>query len=84
MTDGQEDMGAKLKIPTGFDKASKDEKIEFVQQLWDHIAQNPANVPIPDEHKRTLDERLDAYDIEPRSGKPWPEVRDELLTKLRS
>jgi putative addiction module component (TIGR02574 family) len=77
-------MSATLKVPSGFDDASSDERINFVQELWDRIAQNPADVPIPSEHRRVLDERLDAYAAEPRPGRPWPEVRDELLSKLRS
>ena len=81
---GKRLMSAKLKVPTGFDDASEGERIEFVQELWDRIAQNAADVPIPNDHKRILDERLDAYAAEPRLGRPWPEVRDELLSKLRS
>ena len=66
------DMSANLKIPSGFDDASNDERIDFVQELWDRIAQSPADVPIPNEHKRVLDERLDAYAAEPRPGRTWP------------
>jgi putative addiction module component (TIGR02574 family) len=76
-------MSSNLKVPPNFDSVSSDERIEFVLELWDLIAQSPQNVRVPDEHKRILDERLDAYAAEPRPGRPWPEVRDELLSKLR-
>jgi hypothetical protein len=48
------------------------------------FARNPNRVPIPDEHKRILDERLKNYAASPLAGKPWNEVRDQLLAKLRT
>jgi putative addiction module component (TIGR02574 family) len=77
-------MSANLKVPPEFDAVSSDEQISFVQELWDRIAHDPERVPVPDEHKRILDERLNAYAANPRAGRPWNEVRDELLSKLRS
>jgi putative addiction module component (TIGR02574 family) len=77
-------MSTKLNIPPEFDAVPKDQRIAFVQELWDRIAQDPDRVPVPDEHKRILDERLSAYRINPQPGRPWSEVRDQLLVKLRS
>ena len=77
-------MSANLKVPPEFDAVSSDERIAFVQELWDRIARDPERVDVPDEHKRILDERLSAYSADPRPGKSWNEVRDELLSKLRS
>jgi len=77
-------MRMKLSVPTEFDTAPKDERIAFVQELWNRIVQDPEQLPISNEHKQILDERLDAYRANPRAGRPWSEVRDQLLTKLRS
>jgi len=77
-------MSAKLNIPPEFDSFPKDQRIAFVQELWDRIAQDPDRVPVPNEHKRILDERLSAYQLNPKPGRPWSEVRDQLLVKLRS
>ena len=76
-------MSANLKIPPEFDALSSDEQIEFVQELWDRIAEHPDRVPVPNEHKSILDERLRAYAENPRPGREWSEVREELLAKLR-
>ena len=73
----------KLTEPPEFDAASKEERIEFVQDLWDRIAHDQRSVPVPDSHKRILDGRLDAYQPNPHAGRPWNEVREELLSKLR-
>ena len=77
-------MSAHLKVPPEFDALSSDEQISFVQDLWDRIAQHPERVAIPEEHRRILDERLRDYAANPSAGRPWSEVRDELLAKLRS
>jgi len=76
-------MSAKLKIPPEFDAVPKEQRIAFVQELWDRIAQDPKNVPVPDEHKRILDKRLNAYRANPQAGRSWSEMRDRLLAQLR-
>jgi putative addiction module component (TIGR02574 family) len=76
-------MSAKLRIPLEFDTVPKEQRIAFVQELWDRIAQDPKNVPVPDEHKRILDERLNAYRANPQAGRSWSEMRDRLLAQLR-
>jgi putative addiction module component (TIGR02574 family) len=76
-------MSSNLKVPPGFDDAPKEQRIAFVQELWDRIAQDPARVPVPVEHQAILEERLSEYRANPRTGRPWSEVRDQLLTKLR-
>ena len=76
-------MSSNLKVPPGFDEAPTEQRIAFVQELWDRIAQDPERVPVPVEHQRILDERLKEYRANPKAGRPWSEVRDQLLTKLR-
>jgi len=73
----------KLPIPPEFDAASREQRIAFVQELWDRIAQEPEKVPIPEHHKKVLDKRLNAYRANPESGRPWSEVREQILTQLR-
>ena len=76
-------MSTKLKVPPGFDEAPKEQRIAFVQELWDRIAQEPERVPVPAEHRRILEERLKEYRANSKAGRPWSQVRDQLLTKLR-
>ena len=73
---------AKLAVPPEFDAAPKNQRIAFVQELWDRIAQDSDQIPVPDHHKRVLDKRLNAYRASPQAGRPWSEVREELLAKL--
>ena len=77
-------MSSKLTVPADFEKASDEQRIAFVQELWDRIAENPARVPVPETHRRILDQRLKDYRTNPESGQAWTEVRDILLSKLRN
>lgn len=73
----------RLTIPPEFDTASQEAGIAFVQELWDRIAADERQIPVPNGHRHVLDERLDAYRANPGAGRPWNEVRDELRRKLR-
>jgi putative addiction module component (TIGR02574 family) len=43
--------------PPGFSELSTEEKIAYVQALWDLIAANPADVPVDDGQLALLKER---------------------------
>jgi len=66
--------------PPGFDELTFDEKLDYVQSLWDRIAARPDTIPVPDWHLDLIDERLNASGD---NSRPWNEVRDELRTRLR-
>lgn len=69
--------------PPGFDDLPVDEKLDYVQALWERIAAKPEGVPVPDWHRGVLDERLAAHRANPGAGRSWEEIREELLRKLR-
>jgi putative addiction module component (TIGR02574 family) len=68
--------------PPGFDELSSDEKLEYVQALWDHVAKRPEDVPVPDWHRQVIAERLAVHRRGEMTSRPWSEVRDEPLTRL--
>ena len=70
--------------PPGFESLSVAKKIAYVQSLWDVIAADAEQVPVPEWHKRILDERLAARRKNPGRSKPWSEVRRGILQSLRS
>ena len=70
--------------PPGFDELPIDERVEYVQTLWDRITARPEDLPVPDWHLDVVRDRLAEYRRSPSAGRPWSAVRDELLRKLRS
>ncbi len=67
--------------PPGFDSLSIDAKVDYVQSLWECISAKPEEVPVPDWHKEVIRDRLAAGTA---AGRPWTELRAELLQKLRA
>lgn len=66
--------------PPGFDALSVDEKVEYVESLWDRVLeQSPGS--IPDWQSELLRERLAAYRADPTQGRPWAEVKADLERK---
>ncbi len=67
----------------GFDDLSVDEQIDFVQSLWDRIAETSEHVPVPEWHREIIRERLEAYHVAPSDGRLWADVRTDIERKLR-
>jgi len=61
-----------------FEEMTPAERILYVQDLWDQIAQRPGEVPVSDVWKAELDRRLDAHRADPAAAIPWEQVRAEL------
>lgn len=76
-------MAKPLEIPPpGFNELSIEEKIDYVQSLWDHIAADAETVPLMDWQEKVLDRRLVAFEKDPDAGVPWAELRDRLRSTL--
>lgn len=52
-----------------------DQRLELVEQLWDSIAADASQVPVPDWHKAELNRRLANKDAEHLT---WDEVQKRL------
>ena len=68
--------------PPGFDELPTDEKVRYVETLWDRIATAPDDVRVPDWHRQLVNERLVEFRSNPSAGRPWREVRDDLLREF--
>ena len=77
-------MPGALKVPPpGFTELPVEEQIDYVQALWDVIAAHPRDVPVPDWHRKILDERLAEYERDPNEGVPWEEFRAKLQAEAK-
>ena len=55
------------------------ERLDLISVLWDSLS--PNDIPVPESHRRTLDEALNEHESDPNAGQSWQEVRDELFRK---
>lgn len=69
--------------PAGFADLSKLEQVRYLQALWDRIADQPAEIPVPDSHLQLVAERLADYRRDPTRARPAFEALDRLERELR-
>jgi putative addiction module component (TIGR02574 family) len=68
--------------PPGFDELSVDEKIEYLQALWDRVSASPETIPVPNWHSDILRERLQDFEATPDAGDTWEVVQERLRRNL--
>ena len=68
-------------MESAFEQMTTDERILYVQDLWDRIAEEPERVPVSAEMKAELDRRLAAHLADPSTAIPWEQVKAELLRR---
>jgi putative addiction module component (TIGR02574 family) len=54
------------------------EKILFVEDLWDAISADEADLPVPESHKAELDRRLKAYQSAPGALLSFAELQARI------
>jgi len=57
------------------------EKIRLVEDVWNSIAENQENLPMPDWHKHELDKRLQTYQSGDAQLIDWNTIHKELKAK---
>ena len=61
-----------------FDGLSLPQKLQLVEDLWDHIVESSPSIPVPDWQKEELDRREQSYKANPTHGIPWEEVKRQI------
>jgi putative addiction module component (TIGR02574 family) len=59
-------------------------RLELIEELWDSIVSDDvaaSQVPVTEDERVMLEERLRAYRADPESGQSWAEVRAEILKR---
>ncbi len=76
-----------MTTPQTFDyhRLSIAERLQLVEDIWDSIAADAdtETLPITEEEKALLDERLADLEANPAAGAPWAEVRARIVNRSR-
>jgi len=76
-------LGKVSNPPAGFDELTVEEKLDYVESLWDRIAARPETVPVPDWHLEVIEQRTREGQADSRNGRSWDDFREELRAQLR-
>lgn len=69
--------------PPGFDDISMAQKPEYVLSLWDRIATDAEQIPVPEWHREILRERLQQMNAHPGDSVDWSQVHSEIIGELQ-
>jgi putative addiction module component (TIGR02574 family) len=64
--------------PLGFDDLTLQDKFDYVQSLWDLIAEGADQHPLQDWQARLIDELLEAHRANPATATPAQQVLERL------
>lgn len=70
--------------PAGFDDLAPEEKVAYVQSLWERITRHPEDLPSPSWHLEVIEKRLAALEQDGDKGRPWAQVREDLRQRLHA
>ncbi len=59
------------------------QRLSLVQEIWDSIAQDKAQVPFPDWQKNELKSRYEQYKSGMLSLHDWTDIHQELRDKVK-
>lgn len=54
------------------------DRIQLVEEIWDSIANEQANVSLTDPQRAELDRRLADYELHPDEGDSWENVKNRI------
>ncbi len=63
------------------EQLSTPEKILLVEDLWDHIASEESNIPVPQSHKIVLTRRLANYQANPGTLLSLDELQERIAKR---
>ena len=68
--------------PPGFDDLPADDKVSYVQSLWDRVAADEGKIPVPEWHRAELRRRLQKREEQTEEARDWDEVWSDLRRDL--
>jgi hypothetical protein len=66
--------------PPGFEGLSKEQQIDYVQQLWDWVVEGPEALMVPAWHLEVVQEPMSSQSAEPLRA--WGDVKQRLLDSV--
>ncbi len=67
----------------GLDRLSVEDRIALAEALWDSVAQEVEQEPIPQAQRKELERRLADSIARPDAVTPWEEIKARALARAR-
>jgi putative addiction module component (TIGR02574 family) len=67
----------------GIERLGIEERLNLVEELWDSIAADSAEVPLTEAQRAELDRRIAEHDANPDDVATWEEVKTSIAERLK-
>ena len=67
-----------MSIDIPLDSMSVPEKLMAIETIWDSLCKSPESVPVPEWHKRELEERIKRLESGEAQLLDWEDVKSQL------
>ncbi len=67
----------------GVDRLPVEERLIFVEEIWDSIAADSTAVPLTDAQRAEFQKRIEEDDANPDDVTPWEQVKASTRARLR-
>ena len=67
----------------GIDHLGIDERLALIEELWDSIAEDSADVPLTDAQRTELERRIADHEANPDDVVSWEEVKASISERLK-
>jgi putative addiction module component (TIGR02574 family) len=57
------------------------ERLQLIEDIWESIASQPADVPVTPEQRKELDKRLANFERDPSAGEKWDDVKSRVTRR---
>ncbi|GJQ61258.1 MAG: hypothetical protein SCALA702_03110 [Melioribacteraceae bacterium] len=57
------------------------EKLKLIELLWDSVTEDSENIPVPEWHKKALDERYKSFEDGTTRLTDWNDLHNKLLDR---
>jgi putative addiction module component (TIGR02574 family) len=65
------------------ERLSRDEQLELLDRLWESLGRDPEALPLSDQQRRDLDQRLDELERDGSRGVSWDQALEDIRSKPR-
>lgn len=72
-----------IALPTGFEALDTEEKLRYLHRLWEIVADNADDVPVPSSHLDIVEQRREAIAQNPDRRRSYDDLRRSLGERNR-
>jgi len=68
-------------LPEDLLNLSVEERLRLVDDLWESIRQNPESLPVTDDQREELEQRLNEHRSDPHAAEPMSSVLERIRNR---